>query len=167
MTEDIKDIRVPVEFPLWGWIMLGVLLVLIIAGSYIWLKRRKKAPAEPLPAISSRPPAELALKALEELYQKGYPQLGQFKEFYICLSDIVRHYLEGQFGFKAPEMTTEEFLVFAQTSTLLTDDHKRSLRDFLNGCDMVKFAKHLPTVNEAQENFDLAKQLIMDTHHGI
>ena len=114
-----------------------------------------------------RAPSEIALEQLEALYQKHYPAAGLFKEFYVILSDIVRHYLENQFGIKAPEMTTEEFLVFAQNSTLVSDEQKIFLKEFLNGCDMVKFAQHLPTVNEAKANFDRAKKLITETSHGI
>ncbi|MBI4309916.1 MAG: hypothetical protein HY591_06255, partial [Candidatus Omnitrophica bacterium] len=79
----------------------------------------------------------------------------------------VRHYLEDRFQIKAPEMTTEEFLNLVKTSPALKEEHKRILRDFLNGCDMVKFARHEPTVEEAQANFDLARQLIEETRDGI
>lgn len=165
--DDIKDIRLPVEFPLWGWLLIGLGIAVIVTALFFWLLKNKKPKAILVPAVPARPPSEIALEQLEDLHHKHYPTAGLFREFYGVLSDIVRHYLENQFGIKAPEMTTEEFLVFAQNSTLLTDAQKQFLKDFLNGCDLVKFAKHLPTVNEAQANFDLAKKLITETSHGI
>ncbi len=165
--EDIKDIHLPVEFPLWGWITIAIILALIITAVVFWLIKRKKPIVPQAPIVPVRSPSEIALAALEDLHHKHYPAAGLFKQFYITLSDIVRRYLEDRFSIKAPEMTTEEFLIYAQSSTLLTDAQKQFLKDFLNGCDMVKFAKHLPTVNEAQANFDLAKKLITETSYGI
>ncbi len=161
--DDIKDIHMPVEFPLWGWMIIGLITVGIAAALLVWFMKRKKPQATQAPKIPARSASAIALEGLQILHSKQYPAAGLFKEFYVCLSDIVRHYLENQFGMKAPEMTTEEFLVFAQYSTRLSDAQKQFLKDFLNGCDMVKFAKYVPTVNDAQANFDKAKKLITET----
>lgn len=165
--DDIKDIRPPVEFPFWGWILIAVAIMITLAALAWWLQRNRKPKIIQAPVVPQRPAHEIALEQLENLSHKHYPEAGLFKDFYFHLSNIVRHYLENRFGIKAPEMTTEEFLLFAHTSTLLTDVQKQFLKDFLNGSDMVKFAKHLPTVNEAKANFDLAKKLILETSHGI
>ena len=48
--------------------------------------------------------------ALNRLRAQGLIEQGQFEDYYVQLSSIVRHYLEDRFHLRAPEMTTEEFL---------------------------------------------------------
>ena len=167
MPTDIRDIKAPVEIPLAWWILIFI-LVLTIAGAVYFFYRRRRRPAVPkrIP-VPVRLPWEIALERLEDLHHKHYPRAGLFKLFYSELSDIVRHYLEDRFRIKAPEMTTEEFLSDVKTSPALKEEDKESLKNFLNGSDMVKFAKYTPTVNDAQANFDLAKKLILGTKDGV
>jgi hypothetical protein len=67
---------------------------------------------------------------------------------------------------KAPEMTTEEFLSFLRNSDKLQTGHKELLRQFLNHCDMVKFARYAPAQNEIDESFRSAKRLIDESRPG-
>jgi hypothetical protein len=91
------------------------------------------------------------------------PGKGQVKEYYTRLSDIVRHYLENRFSYRAPEMTTEEFLSFVRGSSRLAGKHKELLADFLSKCDMVKFAKYGPTPIEILDSFKAAESLVEQT----
>jgi len=61
----------------------------------------------------------------------------------------VRRYLEDRFRLRAPEMTTEEFLQAAQQNPQLPREHRSSLGRFLTEADMVKFARHIPELEEA------------------
>jgi len=79
------------------------------------------------------------------------------------VSDITRLYMENRFNIHAPHMTTEEFLYYLGVSGHLNDTQKSSLKDFLNSCDMVKFAKYAPTIKEALNNFGCAQKLIDET----
>ncbi len=163
---DIRDIKPPVEIPAVFWWALIVLGLLALAGLAYVVQRRKQK-AAPAVLAPARPPWEIALERLEDLRHQHYPDAGLFKPFYSGLSDIVRHYLEDRFALQAPEMTTEEFLNHLQNSPALNAGHKELLRDFLNGSDMVKFARHVPTVKDAQANFDQANKLILETKDGI
>lgn len=164
---DIRDIKPPVEIPLYVWVLIALAVAGIIAAAVYFFYRRRKKTVPPPAAIPVRLPWEIASDRLLALSRKKYPEQGMFKPFYSELSDIVRHYLEDRFHIKAPEMTTEEFLNFVKTSAALKVEYQQAFRDFLNGCDMVKFAKHEPTVNEAQANFDLTVKLVEDTKDGI
>ncbi len=166
MIPDIRDVKPPVNPPLdlseplsWLWIIACVAIA--VAGAWYLYYRRKNMAVAPI--IAQRLPWDIALEQLEELLRQRYLDRGLYKPFYSTLSDIVRHYLENRFNMRAPEMTTEEFLIFVQHSPALTAGHKQALKDFLNGCDLVKFAKHEPSAHEAMANFDLAKKLIVDT----
>ena len=64
---------------------------------------------------------------------------------------------------KAPEMTTEEFLFSLKNSGGLSITHKNLLKEFLNLCDAVKFAKYGPTEKEISQSFDIAKAFIDET----
>lgn len=163
---DIRDIKLPIEIPLFIWILLLLAIAGILAAVAYFLLRRKKI-VPPSVITPARSPWEIANERLQELARRHYPESGEFKLFYSGLSDIVRHYLEDQFQIKAPEMTTEEFLNSLKNSSALKPEHKQVLKDFLNGCDMVKFAKYQPDASDAQANFNLAKKLIEETKGGI
>ena len=165
MLEDIRDIKPPVDFGP-NYIILIILAALIILTGLtlliIYLVKRLKRKKREAPYIP-RPAHELAYDALTELELQKLPQHGRVKEFYFRLSNIVRHYLEGRFSLKAPEMTTEEFLYFLRESDKLNSEHKELLKAFLNHCDMVKFAKYGPTQQEIDESFKSAKRLVDET----
>jgi hypothetical protein len=89
--------------------------------------------------------------------------LGQPKEFCILVSDTLRWYLEQRFDFHAPERTTEEFLNELRGSDVLTRDQKDSLVEFLNRCDLVKFARYEPHELELRELHAAAVRLVEET----
>ena len=79
------------------------------------------------------------------------------------ISDILRHYIEHRFDLRAPERTTEEFLIELQYTDALSESDKGDLGEFLTHCDMVKFAKYSPTTEQIQQTFDLVKSFIEKT----
>ncbi len=164
---DIRDIKPPVEMPAFLWWILIIVVVSAVAWLVYFLYRRRPAPVMRPVQVPARSSWETALEHLENLHHKHYPEAGLFKQFYSGLSDIVRRYLEDRFAIRAPEMTTEEFLNYAKTSAALNDGQKELLKDFLNRSDMVKFARYVPAVHDAQANFDSAKKLILETKNGI
>ena len=162
-SQDIRDIR--------GVFRRGKRLKPIIAAFFIalgiigalifWIRKRRKAAVEAASRI--RPADEIAYEKLRELKQMKLPEKGMVKEYYIRLSEIVRYYLEGRFSFRAPEMTTEEFLESLKFSPELKVEHKQLLREFLSHCDMVKFAKYGPTPLEVLDSFGSAEKLVDQT----
>ena len=160
---DIKDVKPPLDLPdlWWLWLLLG--LVAAAVGIYFWL-RRKKLPQEPLkPQVAQLPTWDKAYRQLEALRGSNLLDQGLFKEFFTRVADIARHYMEDRFNIRAPHMSTEEFLYYLGISGHLNETQKTALTEFLNSCDMVKFAKYAPTTLEAWKNFDLAKRLVDDT----
>jgi hypothetical protein len=158
-TNDLRDIKPPVEIPSgWAWVgwVLGALAVaaLVFLAWRYWQKRRAQVPS--IPVI---PPHIRAKQKLRE----ALALIGQPREFCILVSDTVRWYLEERFDFHAPERTTEEFLYELQGSNLLTPDQKDSLGQFLQCCDMVKFARYEPGQPELQGLHDSALRLVEET----
>src|SRR5690242_2618113 len=156
---DIRGIKSPVAIPnpwFWVWIGLGVLAAAVLCW---WLWRRSRAkPVEvkPVPVI---PPHERARAKLEE----ALSLLDQPRPFCILVSDTIRVYLEERFTLRAPERTTEEFLEELQTSPMLSYEQKRTLGEFLTGCDLVKFARYEPGRAELQAIYDTAVRLVEET----
>ena len=156
---DIRDIKPPVDIPnpwVWVWWSVGALLLSVIAYAIWrnWQKRRLRIPIVP--------PIPAHIRAKQKL-QEALALITQPKPFVITVSDTARHYLEERFEFHAPERTTEEFLHELQRTDLLTRDQKDSLGDFLQSCDLVKFAKYEPREPELRELHGSALRLVEET----
>ncbi len=162
-SEDIRDIKGLFTRSRRIGELLAVLFgVLAVAAVVVfWMRKRKIAAIEAASRV--RPADEIAYERLRELKAKHFPEKGMVKEYYIRLSEIVRHYLEDRFSFRAPEMTSEEFLASLRDSSKLRIEHKELLREFLSHCDMVKFAKYGPTPLEMLDSFGSAERLVDQT----
>ena len=79
------------------------------------------------------------------------------------LSSIVRQYLEDRFDMRAPELTTEEFLVSVSDSPDLSVAHQRLLREFLHYADLVKFARMVPGEEDIRQAIERARQFLDET----
>ena len=97
------------------------------------------------------------------MIEQDLVKTGKIKEFYERISDIFRHYIEHRFNLKAPERTTEEFLAELSSANVLAKQDREHLAEFLQHCDLVKFAKYDPTTEQIQKTFDLVKDFIETT----
>lgn len=160
-TAELRDIADPIDVPVpwWWWVVGALLLLAVLAGAAWWLRRRRLRQLEPRIV----PPHEAALNALDALLAEDLLASGDFKSFYMRLSDIVRRYIEDRFGLQAPERTTEEFLAELTDSPEIRGDHQRLLRRFLQEADMVKFAKVVPGTGETGASVDAARSFIEQT----
>ena len=161
---DVRDVKPPERIPVdWRpyWVIGGGLVALVLLGllAYRFFVRPKRAVAAPPPP----PPHVVALAALDALRARSLVEHGAFKDFYSALSDIVRRYLEDRFGVRAPEMTTEEFLLATSRDGRVAAVHRRLLGEFLTESDMVKFARHVPTIADSERAFVAARRFIDDT----
>ena len=136
----------------------GLLLVTLLGGAGWWLYRQVTKPPPPVPADV------WALRALNALAAEGLVHVGRTREHYYGLSEIIRRYLEKQFGLAAPDMTTEEFLSYmareAQRWPALSVD---TLREFLQACDFVKYAAFEPDAETAEQALMTARDFVSRT----
>ncbi len=155
----LRDIKPPVPIPnYWLW---AITILAIVAAVFLfvwWWRRRTRKKAEVVPA----PPVPPHERARQKL-QAALEFLDQPQEFCIRVSDAVRGYLEERFGLHAPERTTEEFLNELQFSNELAKEHKVLLADFLERCDLVKFARYEPATAELKELHRAALRLVEET----
>jgi len=106
---------------------------------------------------------EIAVTRLRDLETKGAPQGDDADRWFVELSDIVRTYLEGRYEIRAPELTTEEFLLLVAGNARLMPDHRTLLGGFLERCDRVKFAGHRPDPTESITTLASARGFVEDT----
>ena len=160
---DIKEAAGPVEMPgldAWVYWLVGAAVLLLAAGGYfLWRRRRAKAQVEE----AAPPPHELAYRKLDALLAENLIDRGLEKLFYVRLSNILRHYIENRFGLRAPESTTEEFLIALRGSEALERRQKDLLQRFLEHCDLVKFAKLKPSVDEIDGAVSACREFIKET----
>ena len=155
--EDVLEMPKPTSFVwLWG---LGAVAVAAIAGIWLYLRRKR---IKKLVRIF-KPAHELAYERLRALVNEDLVGTDRIKEFYERISDILRHYIEHRFSLRAPERTTEEFLAELAKTEVLPVSQKPRLGEFLQHCDLVKFAKYNPTTEQIQETFNLVKDFIEKT----
>ncbi len=162
-ASDIRDIKPPLEIPrawwtYWPW---ALLLAALAAAAYGLSRRRKQKPgAEPIRPLLS-PYAE-AYQALCRLRDDGLPDAGRIKTYHTELSEIMRRYLQRRFDVQALEMTT--FEIHRELRGLGLDESLRGLFDqLLDRCDLVKFAKHVPTPGQIETCLKAAFQILEET----
>lgn len=159
LPADIKDVKRPLSYFEINWFIVGglIFIIIAIAGAIFYKLRPKPAPA--------RLPHELALEELEAI-RRSFLKSSDVKEYYAGISDCIRRYIERSFNLRAPEMTTEEFLVSLGGSRALSPDQKELLKGFLNACDLVKFAKYAPQKGEMESVYQAAKKFIEETRRA-
>ena len=158
-ADDIRDIKPPIEISdglawLW-WVLAALATIIFLFLIWRWWQKRRAQ-------IAFVPPVPAHVRAKQKLYE-ALALIAQPKPFVIAVSDTARAYLEERFNFRAPERTTEEFLRELSGTDLLAKPQKESLGEFLQSCDLVKFAKYEPGEKELRELHGAALNLVEET----
>jgi hypothetical protein len=158
---DINDIAPPASFP-FGWrnVLIAAGCAVAVAAAIVVLWRRRRVRGKVVPALSAH---EMAYRKLEALLARKLVERKLYKEFTAEVADILRQYIEDRFGLKAPERTTEEFLVEAGSGLAVDGAHKNILKAFLIHCDLVKFAALEPSIEDVERTFDTCRDFIEAT----
>jgi len=141
--------------------IIALAIIILGLGCFIGYKLRSKKTAE-IQKIY-RPAHEIAFEMLRKLAEEKLVEQGRIKEFYEKLSVCLRKYIEDRFRLRAPEQTTEEFLEELKKSSVLEPGHKQKLKNFLEHCDLVKFAKFQPTNEQINQSLTMAEQFVDNT----
>lgn len=149
----------PSRWVLWAGLALVVLAALTALA---WAAARHPGLVR-APVIPEAPAHETALTALAELRGRDWIARGLVEPFFVELSGIVRRYVEGRFGLRAPERTTEEFIHDAMHAPGWSSSQRTLLAGFLEQCDLVKFARHVPGGGEMVRALDAAEGFVRET----
>lgn len=163
--ENLKDLKKQAEIPeavrwlLWFGILL---LAVIVAGIAWWLWRRRRRQALPLPPRSHLDPLQLAEAELRDLLGRGLLEKNLVKPFYVALAEIVKRVLEAGYAIHTLERTTAEIMDELRNGHLLSMPAAEfdRIESFLIGCDLVKFAKNIPTHDDNESSIKRAFEIL-------
>jgi hypothetical protein len=152
-TPNIKDLKKQAEIPepirwlLWISLALAAIILLFL---FLFLRKRKRAaPANEAPA-QVQDLLVVAEADLRKLIAGGLPTFGMEKQFYVRLSEISKRILESGYKISAIEQTTDEIMDALHNKPPISLDDAELISSFLINCDLVKFAKYIPSKSEQE-----------------
>ncbi len=154
------------ELPYWAYYAIaGLLLLALIIVIILLIRKYRKKPEQAIikaiEPIDSRTNRERAVDALIALKTEKLPEYGEFIVYHFRLSEIMKLYLEAEYGFSANEMTTREIKLHLRKDNDISMTEQRDVINWLEGCDKVKFAKYIPTVQACDEKLDWAMDWLL------
>ncbi len=157
--KDVQDN--PFDWAEWKpllWMSL-VMFLLIVIAIYLYVRYKQGKPIISRWLIIRHIPAhQKAYNAIAKIKEEQLQTSSDQKVYYTRLTEALRQYIEERFGFSAMEMTTTEIIAhLSSTGDALMVDELRTLFEM---ADLVKFAKHLPLLNENDRNLVNAVEFI-------
>jgi hypothetical protein len=142
---EFHDITGPLDyFLLKPWmIFCAVAGVLLVIGLTTWLIKLWRN--RPIAVVS---PRQRALDRLARI-QSEIDKLSPY-QFSIRVSDILRQYVTEQYQLPVTRQTSVEFLNALAASSPFSSDERSLLSDFLNRCDLIKFARYDATLEDSR-----------------
>ncbi len=141
-----------------GAIIAAVLLLCgaLVAAFWTGIRRR-------LGQFAPLPPNRWALRELDRIASMDLATPGASERLHTEASDVIRHYLERRFGLRAPQQTTAEFLARMQSWPFLPAAQQALLREFLERCDLAKFAGVSPSPDDCRATAKMAREFVEQT----
>lgn len=151
------DIAEKIRWLFWTLIVVSFCF-LSAAAWYLW-RRYRKSPVQ-TQSTPAQDPLDLAESDLRNLIVRNLPQNGHTKRFYILLSEIVRRILEAAYKIPTAEQTTIEIMDSLLQHSGLGRDNRNTIEAFLLQCDIVKFAKYIPSTAENENAVENAFRIL-------
>ena len=155
LAEEFHDIAPPVDYSLIPpWLVFVATFVgLSLLGWLAWLFARKRKEPEP-PKL----PREIALEELDRIRHE-IERINPYR-FSIRVSDILRRYVTEQYALPVTRQTSVEFLTALAKSSPFSEDERSLLEDFLNRCDLIKFARYEATSADSRRLLEEATRFV-------
>jgi len=166
----LRDLKKQAEIPeptrwlLWGTLALSVCVLCAILWHF-WRRRRRKS--FPLTPAQRQDLLELAESDLRNLLAQGFPEKGKEKQFYVLLSDIIKRILSAGYGIHTAEQTTSEIMEALNQNTVPGSAEAKKIESFLLRCDVVKFAKYVPSVDEHTTTTEEALRILAGVKEAV
>jgi hypothetical protein len=152
---DIHEIAPPVDYSLVPpWVIYTAIAVgVALLGAIAWWIRSRARKRKPV-----RTPRDRALEALHRIKS----EMGALNpyQFSIAVSDILRRYVTEQYQLPVTRQTSFEFLSALAQSSPFSDDETSLLGDFLQRCDLIKFARYDATPDDSRRLLEEAMQFV-------
>jgi hypothetical protein len=154
-AQDFHEIAPPVDYsfiPPWLVFVASFVGLTILGLGLWWFLRRRQSP---MPPELPRDRARKALDAISDEIEQLLPY-----QFSIRVSDILRRYVTEQYGLPVTRQTSVEFLNALARKSPFSNDDRSLLEDFLNRCDLIKFARYDATTADSRLLLDEAKRFV-------
>jgi hypothetical protein len=138
--QSFHEIAPPVDYsfvPTWAIFLASFVGLCLIGLVVLLFKRRKKT------ALPPKTPRDVALEELDVIGNEI--ETANPYQFSIRVSGILRRYVTHQYGLPLTRQTSIEFLTALAKSKSFSTNEKSLLEDFLNRCDLIKFARYEAT----------------------
>jgi hypothetical protein len=161
LKDGAPPVRVFEENLLLVYVLGGVVAAALGALITFTVVRRLRARAMVRPGPPPRPAHEIALERLDRLGAYGFLENADNRPFYFAVSEVIRDYLGGRFGFDSLELTTDELTAElrrragGELGILIPE-----IEGWLSACDLVKFAKISPSAAEARGTLETAIRIV-------
>jgi hypothetical protein len=168
----LKDNAGPLPVRQRNYLLLYIAGAIVAAGVgaiiALVVRRRLRNRKPVAPAIPPRPAHEVAMEKLDRL-GGVLAEGGDLRPFYFELSETVREYLGGRFGFDSLEMTTEELVAIMRKVPLESSRGivGSEVEGWLSSADLVKFAKVSPSPEQARGALETAIRLVAATRPTV
>ena len=155
VQDTIHDIAPPIHYSIIApWmIFAGSVIVLLLLGALFWYARKLFRKEQRV--LTPRERAEQALSEIEQQIEGVAPY-----QFSIRVSGILRRYVVEQFNLPMTRQTSIEFLNAIAAGNRFSPDEKLLLTDFLERCDLIKFARYEATTQDSRRLLDEARRFV-------
>lgn len=162
-NEDIRGIKgvQKIKPKLWPWVLFFAALVGIAAGAYFFFQNSRHRLLEKTAREEILSPHDEAYQALNQLQYSDLIRKGQMKLYFLKMSEILRRYFERRYQMHVLESTTFELKNNLKDKTSV--ENLKLIDEVLSFCDLVKFAKYVPSPLEIIRQNSQAKQIIDQT----
>ncbi len=137
-----KPLRPPIvltPFNWWPWIALLIAILVALLAWWLWrmFRRRKETPL---------PPFETAEREFSRIEAMRLIEAGEPEQYVALMTDVLRHYLAARVEGIQRSQTTSELLAASAS----VHPYAGGLAHLLSRADLVKFARHRVSPEEAQ-----------------
>jgi hypothetical protein len=107
-------------------------------------------------------PGQAALEELARVEALGLVEQGLIKDLYTLVSEVLRRYIERKYGVLAMELPTA-FILKAVAGRGVMSACYDGVREVLEECDLVKFARYVPPAEEAATAVPRTREIVRAT----
>ena len=167
-VEQIFDLKEPMEpaFDVKEWhlpmLLSFITLIVSMILTYIIIRIKDNKPIIRRIKLNPYiPPHKAAMNEISKMREESLWESDDSKTYYTKLTDILRRYMKGRYGFNAMEMTTDE--IIASIEQVNDKEAIKELNELFTTADLVKFAKARPEISENDKNLLNAINYIQNT----
>jgi len=159
---DIQGLKAQYEVPISTWIWWAIsAFIIVAAGAAYWFFRRRRRIEEA--AVAPAIPAwESALGSLQVMREEIDPGSDGGRMWYFRLSEILRRYLDGRYGWESIEETTTE-TIRRLPSAPFDGEHRERVKEFFSLADRVRYAKLAAKVGRPEVDWDWVRTFVEHT----